>query len=519
MTEWIGYKWLAEKHEITPVQPFRIVSKIGRARTTLHEEGHIHETYLSYARPENTFIGHLTFALKHEGVHLEFLARLFKILPSTELENWIHLEPTGQYARRACFFYEWLTRKKLIFSGVGRGNYIDALDEKLYLTATTSINNPRWRVRENLPGSPDYCPMVMRTEKVRLAEEYNFKEHLQALEAEFGVDLLRKSAVWLTIKESRASFAIEHEENNVDRVKRFAAVMEHRCGQYENPLEDDILAQLQGEILGTRATRYGLRQSPVFLGEMISWAPIVHYIAPHWHDVASMLAGLRQLDARTKGKPSLLRSALISFGFVYIHPMSDGNGRISRFLVNDVLRRDHAVPEPFILPISAAITHTPIKRHGYDQVLELISKPLMQHYQSAYRFGPEQLGEDDIRYNFIFDAYDDANATWRYLDLTAHVEYLYAIIDLTIQNEMRQEASYLCSLRQARTAVKELLDGPDMDIDRIICSIRDNNGAISNKLKQEFPQLTDTKLSNNIVLAISAALNLAVDLSKTSISL
>ena len=114
---------------------------------------------------------------------------------------------------------------------------------------------------------------------------------------------------------------------------------------------------------------------------------------------------------------------------------------------------------------------------------------------------PEQLRGDDAHYNLMFDAYDDANATWRYLDLTAHVEYLYAIIDLTIQNEMRQEASYLCSLRQARTAVKELLDGPDMDIDRIICLIRDNNGAISNKLKEEFSQLTDIKLSDDIVLA------------------
>ncbi|MDO8953501.1 MAG: hypothetical protein Q7V63_01455 [Gammaproteobacteria bacterium] len=89
MTHWIGYKWLAEKYNAEPIQAFRIDSKIERFRTTIHEDSHIHKTYLSSARPEDTFAGHLTFALKHEGVHLEFLARLFKILPIIELENWI----------------------------------------------------------------------------------------------------------------------------------------------------------------------------------------------------------------------------------------------------------------------------------------------------------------------------------------------------------------------------------------------------------------------------------------------
>ena len=46
----------------------------------------------------------------------------------------------------------------------------------------------------------------------------------------------------------------------------------------------------------------------------------------------------------TSGLSSVARAALTSFGFVYLHPMTDGNGRISRFLINDVLRRDGALP-------------------------------------------------------------------------------------------------------------------------------------------------------------------------------
>ncbi|MDY7574993.1 hypothetical protein RGU77_11975 [Actimicrobium sp. CCI2.3] len=71
--------------------------------------------------------------------------------------------------------------------------------------------------------------------------------------------------------------------------------------------------------------------------------------------------------------------------------------RISRFLVNDILRRDNAVPAPYILPISATITHTPSARAGYDQALDRFSRPLMARYKSDYRFGNEQLLADGIR--------------------------------------------------------------------------------------------------------------------------
>ena len=502
MSNWIGYQWLARFYGIDPVQPFRIDSRIAGSPSIVKTDGYIHRSYPLAMRPANTLRGHLTFALKHEGVHLEFLARLYAILPSIELENWLNDEPTGQYVRRAAFFYEWLTQSRLDFPDVKQGNYVDALDDEMYLTAITPQNNVRWRIRDNLPGTCDYCPMVFRTDEVKAAERYHFTDRLNALELEFGADLLLRSAVWLTIKESRASFAIEHEEKQVDRIQRFAAVMERRCGQYENPFDEKALAELQQDILGAHATRYGFRKSPIFVGETNDWLQVVHYIAPAWNDVSAMLAGLSAVEQRTRGQAPLVRAAVLSFGFVYIHPLSDANGRVSRFLVNDILRRDGAVPAPFILPISATIANTAVKRHGYDQVLEIVSKPFMQYYQAQYQFGTEKIAEDDVRYNFLFDAYQDANFVWRYLDLTDHVQYLAHIVDLTIEHEMRKEATYLRSLRQVRHQVKELLDGPDVDIDRIIRSIRDNAYAISNKLKHEFPQMNDNLLAEKIIEAI-----------------
>ena len=505
MADWIGYQWLVAHYGISPVQAFRTDSALARTRSTVREDGYVHEYYPSAAKPADTLAGHLTFALKHEAIHLEFLARLFDVIPVVELEDWIAGEATGQYARRAGFFYEYLTGRQLAFPGVVAGNYVTALDEDSYLTASRPVNNPRWRVRDNLPGSRDYCPLVLRTVRVRQAEQYDCKQHLGDLEAEFGADLLQRSAVWLTIKESRASFAIEHEEQHVDRVRRFAAVMEQGCGQFDEPLSENALGELQAQILGPRATRYGIRRSPVFVGEIDGFAEVVHYIAPHWDDAPKLLSGLRDFATRTQGAAALVRAAVLSFGFVYIHPMSDGNGRISRFLINDVLRRDKAIPAPFILPVSATITSTVLNRRSYDQVLALFSRPLMRLYGQAWRFGAEQVAEDGVRYNLQFDAYQDALPAWRYPDMTDHAEYLAQVVQLTIEQEMRKEAGYLRSLRLARERVKQVIEGPDGDIDRIIRSVRENGGTLSNKLVQEFPSLADQALADEVVAAILTA--------------
>jgi hypothetical protein len=108
--------------------------------------------------------------------------------------------------------------------------------------------------------------------------------------------------VSLTVKESRASFAIEHEENKRDRIQRFAAAMEQRTGQSTDPLSSADLEALQREILGPNALHYGLRRSPVFVGESARFGEErVHYIGPHWDDLPSLLDGLRDLLKRTTG--------------------------------------------------------------------------------------------------------------------------------------------------------------------------------------------------------------------------
>jgi len=500
MTDYIGFKWLAGHLGIKSVQPLMVESQIGSGRRTVVNPTR-EETYPAAMRPEATVVGHLTFGLKHELVNLEFLARLFGAVDPRVLEEWIRSEPTGAYARRAGFLFEWLTGQRLDVPDTATGNYVDALDPTEYVVASRPLNVQRWRVRDNLPGTRDFCPTVRRTDAIRAVELYDCAAALESLEVEFGAEVLKRSAVWLSIKESRASFAIEHEEKQVDRVKRFAAVMESRCGQSADPLALATLNELQAEILGA-ATRYGVRKSPVIVGHTHGFDNVVDYIGPPWERAGELLGGLRASMARTAGGPPIVRAAVASFGFVYIHPMSDGNGRISRFLVNDVLRRDGAVPAPFILPISATITNKTKERAGYDHALEVLSRPLMAKYKDNYNFGMQYLCEDGVRSNFFFDAYDDALPAWRYPDLTRQSEYIGEVVRLTIEVEMSKEASVLRDMEHAREAVKNHLEGPNSDIDQIIRSVRENGWRASNKLVKAFPPLADPVLADAVITAV-----------------
>ncbi len=62
---------------------------------------------------------------------------------------------------------------------------------------------------------------------------------------------------------------------------------------------------------------------------------------------------------------------MVSFAYVYIHPFEDGNGRVHRFLIHDILVRDGIVPNSTILPVSAQIL---AHMNEYDTTLELLSK-------------------------------------------------------------------------------------------------------------------------------------------------
>lgn len=506
----LGGSWLAAQYAIEPVMPLATFSRIGSRRSTLMVDGVATETYTENMRPSSTLRGHLTFHLKHEVPNLELLSRVFERIEPLELVAWVAEEPSGQYARRAGFFYEFLTGQMLAIDAEIAGGYVDLIDDKKLVAAPRgqSVQNRRWRVRDNLPGTRMFCPMVRMTTDSEAAMALNVPALINELALEFGDDLLIRSSVWLSLRESKSSFAIEGEADQSDRIQRFADVLARRTGEGSWPLDHVSLAALQSEILGKRSSleQFGIRQSPVFVGEVVRYQEVVHYIAPPAADVQTMLDGLLTFLKRTEGQSAVMRCAVASFGFVYIHPLADGNGRAHRFLINDALRRDGAVNHPMILPVSLLITRDQVERRAYDQILDEISRPLMSSLAGLYEFSNSLTAyPDGVRSNFICHGNNAGRHVWRFPDMTKHVIYLSHLLKCTINEGMREESVYLRSHAMARAAIKEIVEMPDIQIDRIIRSVEANRGKLSNVLAEEMPILTESGVWEAITLGIEKA--------------
>jgi len=460
---------------------------------------------------------------------LELLSRLFAARGEAEITQWTRREPAGRNARRAAWLYEWLTGNLLDAPASINAPYVPILEPDRYWVApdlrskgerkrmTVRVTESekaalqafldglrgnthvrRWRVRDNMPGTRAFCPMVVLDDDVKQSlSQVDIRAALAALEHDFGIDLLRRSAVWLTLKESRSSFTIEG-EHNPDREQRFASAMEVNLGKMSNIFGDDLL-KLQREILGSRALHHGLRQSPIFVGQVVQFREVVHYVAPPYEMLSEMLRALQMVLSRTEGSNPLVRAAAISFAFVYLHPLTDGNGRVSRFLINDVLRRDGAVEAPLVLPVSANITKD---MTAYDRVLDRFSAPFRARYARSWRFVSKDTRYPDGQIsNFDFDEYEDAGHAWKYLDLTDHVKYMVGVVSDTIRGEMRDEAIFLRNHLQLRKRLGNLIEGSDQALDRIIRSVGENR-RITGVLEAEYPILQDADLAGRVVEAV-----------------
>ncbi|AEF88747.1 filamentation induced by cAMP protein Fic [Delftia sp. Cs1-4] len=486
----LGFHRLEAQHSVRLVQPLHTLSRLGAVRQRELAGGREIRTWTAQYQPTDTFRGHFEFGLKYERLNFEFFSRLFHCIDPEEVASWVREAPTGGYARRAGFFYEWFTGRQLAVPDTAPNvGYVDAMDASLYLAAQRPERNRRWRVNDNLPGTRDFCPMVHLGAPGERDWLYDVAAGVQALDDVYGPELLLRSAAWLTFKESRASFAIEHEADKQDRVKRFAAAIGEFSGRMDDPMSPDSLITLQRALLGDAALRVGIRRSPVFVGQSTFRAQIVHYIAPSEELVDGMLDALRSFEARTRGANALARAAAVSFAFVYLHPLADGNGRIHRFLVNHLLAADKAVPANIIVPVSATIAGSARGRAGYDHALEVFSRPFMRSHADGYRFGASRTCPDGVVTDFEFLQTEDAQHAWRYLDLSEHARYLSDVLRQTVEHEMAEEALALRRHDDARAAIKNLVEMPDQDADRIIRSLKEGNWQVSNKLRKELPEI------------------------------
>jgi hypothetical protein len=458
--------------QVAPVNTHRIATT----------NGMVTETYPATYWPGDGLGNHLEFAFKYDGVNLAILACVFHAADPVELTEYIASKPTGKYARRIWYLYEYITGQRLQLADLNRGNYVDLLEPDDYVTASQGERVQRQRVNDNLLGSADFCPIVRRTDAVNQWLNTDLKQRCQTVLSDYPPELLKRALSYLYTKETKSSFEIEHIKPDASRAERFVALLQ--LAETEDFCEKHHLIDLQNRTVDPRFADADYRTSQNYVGETVSFqSERVHYVCPKPDDIHALMAGLLETHDRmdSAGVHPVVHAALIAYGFVFMHPFEDGNGRIHRFLIHNILARSGYTPEGLMFPVSAAMLKNPL---DYDASLEAFSRPLLP----LVEYTLDEAGRMTVH---------NETVTWyRFIDMTPQVEALFAFIEKTIDAELTEELNFLISYDRAKAAIQDIVDMPDRQIDLFIRLCLQNNGHISaGKRKSQFAMLTDDEIS------------------------
>lgn len=495
----LGYQHLVEHYRL-PARPLAVSARVDTAirGRGVHTQGNqeilvFEPVYI----PDETLPGHLQFALRYEGINLEVLSLLFQQTGADELQTWLAGSPESKYARRAGFLYEWLTSRTLDAKVPARSRYVAAVDLRMQFGWENGPRNAKFRVTDNLPGNPGFCPMVRRTQYLERMRAADLPRKIHETLTRHDPELLRRAAAFLYLKETQSSFEVEREKPSADRAQRFADLL--RQADVRQPLTEKRLADLQKAVMDPRFHESTWRTLQNWLGRDLGYRRHVDFVPARPEDVTALMSGLLKLAESHDGSAPaatgsnamdpVVYAAAIAFGFVFIHPFMDGNGRIHRYLIHEMLAKTGFTPPGIVLPVSAVIL---ANLHEYVETLEAFSRPLLQ----MTRFDPAlpeipATGNDAVYF--------------RYFDGTAQAEFLYRALERTVEGDLPKEIDFLMGFDRARKSLDALLDWPHQSLDLFIRCSHQNQGRLS-KTKREahFGWMTDAEVASAERLAAEA---------------
>lgn len=431
--------------------------------------------------PDDTLYGHLTFALKHEGVDLAVLKALFDVVKSETIVDIVHSEPTGAYSRRIWFLYEWLCDEELDIEDATQGNFATLINDKLQYSGP-SRDSRRHRVRNNLPGTRAFCPLIRRTEKLDHFIALNLSQVAIDHIGKMHADLLSRAAAFLLLKDSKASYTIEGESPPHNRIERWGKIIGEAGQRHLSVEELEYLQQIV--IVDNRFVMPGCRVEGGFVGDhdRATGMPMPVHISARAEDLDSLLSGFIEtynLLGESDYDPVLM-ATLIAFGFVFIHPFVDGNGRIHRYLFHHILAEKEFVFKGLVFPVSAVILE---RIEEYRRMLECYSKPRLDLIQ----WRPTD--------NNNVEVLNDTIDLYRYFDATKQAEFFYECVEETVNKTLPEEVDYLTKYDLLNDFIKNYIDMPDKLVNLLIRFLNQNNGKLSKRARdKEFNQFTETEV-------------------------
>ncbi len=430
--------------------------------------------------PGTEFSDHLAFALKHEHLDLLILKRIFELAPKKAVEVFVKAAPSGISNRRAWYLFEILTGSTLDIKDVPKTGAVEILNSKTCFTGKNRFIK-RQRVNDNLLGTGSFCPVIRRTKKLEYFTSLGLKAKVRDTITRTRAQLISRAASFMLLADSRASFQIEGELPPRNRLERWGrAVLQSG----KNPLTLDEIVRLQHIIIeDARFVKPGLRDDGVFLGERDhNGDPLPEFIGARPGDLIKLMEGLLQANHRMREDEidPVLQAAATAFGFVYVHPLQDGNGRIHRCMIHHVLADREFSPSGMVFPVSSVMLD---RIDEYRTTLQSHTEALMPLIE--WRPTPQR--------NVV--VLNDTADLYRYYDCTEAAEFLFACVTRTVESDLPREIDYLRRHDEAIHRIMNAIEMPDQVADNLMLFIRQNKGSLpGNRRKGEFKALSASEV-------------------------
>ncbi len=373
-----------------------------------------------------------------------------------------------------------LRREPLDLPDAYVGNYAPALDPRRHVVAPRR-NSQRHHVADNLLGDARFCPTARRTPMLADASKWDLDARAREVARAVDPTLPAGAVRVLYTRETRSSFAIERETPSSSREERFVATLAHAASL--DPTDPHALAEVQGQIVDRRFAAKGWRGEQNYVGRTVAgYREVVDYVCPRPDDVADLMAGWAAAYERLLAPEvdPVVAAAVVGFGFVFVHPFLDGNGRLHRLLFHHVLARRGFGPEGVILPVSSAILRD---RRGYDAALERFSSSIAPYVESV-------LGSDrDLT------VLNDTAYLYRTLDATHLVEYTYDRLREAIDVDFAEELGFLDLFDRALQGVQRVVDLPDRRARELVQLVLQNDGRLAARKRGRFAEMTDEEVA------------------------
>ena len=478
--ELVGYARLINKYNLACILPTctAMIDTSVKGRVKSDDTLRFEPKY----RPSDNVSEDLQFAFRYEGINLQVLHFLFRENVKGEIQNWVNQQSESKYARQAAFLYEWLTNDILDSNVPSKASYVPLLDERLQFGISEGDKSQKFRIINNLPGNQNFCPIVWKTEFLKEIVNNNLKLRTQETLAKYDADLLRRAAGYLYLKETQSSFEVERERPSPDRAQRFADLL--RESETGTPLSEDRFIELQNAVLDPRFQDVSYRTQQNWIGDNKGYRKKISLVPARPEDVRELMGGLVQQaeDFRENNQSidAVIMAACVAFGFVFIHPFMDGNGRLHRYLIHEILSAAGFTPKGIVLPVSAVIL---ANLDEYVEVLEFFSKPLV----ARTSYDPDVPQAPATGNDAVF---------FKYFDATEQASFLYKSLENTVENDLQNEIEFLIGFDKARSELNALFDWPPHSLDLFIAVVHQNNYLLSKSKKQShFEWLSDDEIS------------------------